>query len=351
MPSPSRRTVLASGSAVGGTFLAGGLPAQASAADRESATSATSATSAPSAATSSSDPWRTVLDDADLVWQQMPKTWYEGPYLGNGFLGSGIYAEPGRETEAVRFNVQHSEVQDHRPQFGSLFGLARLPIGYFTLEPVGTITALDWRLGLRDAELTGTLTTDRGALTIRALVHTTRSVLAVEVTPSRGERDFRWVFHPAEAISPRAAFKPLPEGYTGNPPAEIEEHDGASAAVQPLLAGGQHVTAWRERTHGTRRTLYVNVAHSYPRTTARGRALAAVRKAAQLPYDGLAVTHRSWWNAFYRKSFLSLPTPASSVSTGSSSTRRRPRPGATPPSWPRAVPGWSPLRGPRPGGT
>ncbi|WP_328493159.1 hypothetical protein [Streptomyces sp. NBC_00414] len=296
MPSPSRRNVLATGSAVGGAaFLTAGLPAQASAAGLESAPIARTVPTVPTSAIS--DPWRTVLDDADLVWQRMPKTWYEGPFLGNGFLGSGIYAEPGRETEAVRFNVQHSEVQDHRPRFGSLFGLARLPIGHFTLEPVGAITGLDLRLGLRDAELTGTLTTDRGTLAIRALVHTTRSVLAVEVTPSRGERDFRWVFRPAEAISPRAAFKPLPEGYTGNPPAGIEEHDGVSAAVQPLLSGGQHVTAWRERTHGSRRTLYVHVTHSYPRATARGRALAAVRKAARLPYDGLAVTHRSWWHA------------------------------------------------------
>jgi len=296
MPSPSRRTVLATGSALGGALLAGGLPAQARAADQEGVPSA--------------DPWRTVLDDADLVWQRMPKTWYEGPYLGNGFLGSGIYAEPGDEAEtlsAVRFNVQHSEVQDHRPEFGSLFGLARLPIGYFTLEPVGTITALDWRLGLRDAELTGTLTTDRGTLALRALVHTSRSVLAVEVTPSEGERGFTWTFHPADAISPRAAFKPLPDGYRGNPPAEVAEHDGISAAVQPLLSGGQHATAWRETARGDRRTLYVHVAHSYPENTAVERALNAVRAASALPYSTLAVPHRAWWHAYYRKSFLSLP--------------------------------------------
>jgi alpha-L-fucosidase 2 len=300
MPSPSRRTVLATGSALGGTLLTGGLPAQASAADPETDGKATH--------DGPSDPWRTVLADADLVWQRMPTTWYEGPFLGNGFLGSGIYAEPGAETSAVRFNVQHSEVQDHRPEYGSLFGLARLPIGHFTLEPVGTITGLDWRLGLRDAELTGTLTTDQGTLALRALVHTDRSVLAVEVTPSAGERGFRWVFHPADAISPRAAFKPLPDGYRGNPPAEVAEHDGVSAAVQPLLAGGQHVTAWRERrSGGTARTLYVHVAHSHPGTTALDRALKAVRRASPLPYSALALTHRAWWHAYYRKSFLSVP--------------------------------------------
>ncbi|MEH0425481.1 Tat pathway signal sequence domain protein [Streptomyces stelliscabiei] len=298
---PSRRTVLATGSALTGALLAPGTPAHAAAAGRTRA----------GAAAPPLDPWRTVLDDADLVWRRMPATWYEGPFLGNGFLGSGIYAEPGAgpgaAPRAVRFNVQHSEVQDHRPEFGSLFGLARLPIGHFTLEPVGAITGLDWRLSLRDAEVTGTLTTDRGTLSLRALVHNDRSVLAVEVTPSEGERGFRWVFHPADAISPRAAFKPLPDGYRGNPPAEVADHAGVSAAVQPLLAGGQHVTAWRERSRGRTRTLYAHVAHSYPRTTALGRALAAVRAAARLSYSALAVPHRAWWHAYYRKSFLSVP--------------------------------------------
>ncbi|MFC9914747.1 glycoside hydrolase family 95-like protein [Streptomyces sp. NPDC127197] len=294
-PDPSRRTVLATGSALGGVLLTSGLTTQATAADHAETTALPA------------DPWRTVLDDADLVWQRMPTTWYEGPFLGNGFLGSGIYAEPGAASTAVRFNVQHSEVQDHRPEFGSLFGLARLPIGYFTLEPVGAITGLDWRLSLHDAELTGTLTTDKGTLTLRALVHNDRSVLAVEVTASEGESGFRWVFHPADAISPRAAFRPLPDGYQGNPPAEVADHDGTTAAVQPLLAGGQHVTAWRERTRSRTRTLYVHVAHSYPKNTALEQALKAVRAADRLPYSALAVTHRAWWHAYYRKSFLSLP--------------------------------------------
>ncbi len=127
--------------------------------------------------------WAGFVGTADLYWRRLPKTWYEGPFLGNGFLGSGIYAEPGQN--AIRFNVQHSQVQDHRPEFGSLFGLARLPIGYFTLEPVGAITAIDWRMDLWNAELTGTITTAAGSLSLRAIVHTGQSLLAVEITAVR----------------------------------------------------------------------------------------------------------------------------------------------------------------------
>src|SRR5205823_8247800 len=68
--------------------------------------------------------WPAFLAGADLIWKRMPAAWFEGPFLGNGFLGSGIYAQPG--ANAMRFNVQHSQVQDHRPEFGALFGLARL---------------------------------------------------------------------------------------------------------------------------------------------------------------------------------------------------------------------------------
>ncbi len=122
--------------------------------------------------------WPAFLGSADMLWRRTPKAWYEGPFLGNGFLGSGSYAEPGRN--AFRFTVQHSEVQDHRPEFGSLFGLARLPIGHFTLEPVGAITGIDWRMDLWNAELRGTITTAAGSLSPRAIVHTGQSLLAVE---------------------------------------------------------------------------------------------------------------------------------------------------------------------------
>ncbi|QRP43277.1 Tat pathway signal sequence domain protein [Amycolatopsis sp. FDAARGOS 1241] len=267
---------------------------------------------AAASAASASDPggddfdWAAFLATADLRWRRMPTAWTEGPFLGNGFLGSGIYAEPGKN--AVRINVQHSEVQDHRPQYGALFGLARLPIGYFTLEPVGAITGVDWRLDLWHAELTGTITTAAGSLAVRAIVHTGQPLLAVEVRPSEGERGFRWTFHPAEAVSPRADpvwKKAPPAGYAANPPAIIRRAGDSSLAEQPLLAGGEHVTAWRDVTRGGTRTLYASVAWSHPERTSAERALRAVRTAGE--FGVLTREHRRWWHDHYRRSFVSLP--------------------------------------------
>ncbi|MEU0881014.1 Tat pathway signal sequence domain protein [Lentzea sp. NPDC005914] len=249
--------------------------------------------------------WRDFIGSSDLLWKKMPTTWYEGPYLGNGFLGSGIYAEP--NANAIRFNVQHSQVQDHRPEFGALFGLARLPIGYFTLEPVGAITGVDLRMDLWNAELTGTITTAAGSLRIRAFIHTKRDLYAIDVQASEDERAFKWVFHPLKAISPRVDPKwnrPAPAGFTDNPPVQLTSSGDVQLAVQPLNAGGEHVTAWREVTRGTRRTLFTSVAWSHPAKTAVRRAIGNVRCGS---IEGLAVDHRLWWHDFYRKSFLSIP--------------------------------------------
>jgi len=252
--------------------------------------------------------WADFLARQDLVWRRMPTKWYEGPYLGNGLLGAAVYREPGKN--AVRFNINHSEVQDHRPQFGTTFGLARLPVGHFTLEPVGKITAVDWRLDLWNAELRGSITTEAGKLTLRALVHNDRSLLIVNVTPTEGERAFRWAFHPGTAISTRVLFQPIPPGYTGNPDPELRAVGEIQVVDQPLLAGGHHVTAYRDLTAGAGRggrTLFVNVTPSFPERTAEQQAVRAVRRASAFPVAALVLAHRRWWHDFYPRSFLSIP--------------------------------------------
>ena len=192
MSEVSRRAML--GGLVGGA-MAGALPAAPAAAGHHGGWLDNEM--------SSNRDWAEFLAGADLVWKRLPTTWYEGPFLGNGFLGSGIYAEPGRN--AVRFNVQHSQVQDHRPEFGSLFGLARLPIGYLTLEPVGRDHRHRLAPGPVERRTARHHHHRRGQPAPAGASSTAPGrVLAVEVTPTEGERGFRWMFHPAEAISPRA---------------------------------------------------------------------------------------------------------------------------------------------------
>ncbi|MEU3338126.1 glycosyl hydrolase family 95 catalytic domain-containing protein [Streptomyces sp. NPDC002144] len=290
----SRRTVL--GSVLGGTAAAVALPGAAEAA-------------APDAASGKADRWRLrnrmdsdgawagFLRGQDLVWHRLPTLWYEGPFLGDGRLGSMVYRDP--DTGGVRFTVQHGEVQDHRPEFGSGWGTARLPVGHLTLDPVGTITAVDWRLSLWDAELTGTVTTDKGTLTLAALIHD--GVLAARVKAT-GDEVVRWTFHPEEAVSPRKIQEAPPAGYVPNPPWTTRTTGDVEQVLQALVGGGQTATAHRR----TGDTLLLTVAHSHPSDTRAGEL--SLKKIQRAPsYTALRSRHTGWWHAFHRKSFVSFP--------------------------------------------
>ncbi|MGW0706334.1 glycosyl hydrolase family 95 catalytic domain-containing protein [Streptomyces sp. NPDC002643] len=242
--------------------------------------------------------WETFLRGQDLLWSRLPTLWYEGPFLGDGQLGSMVYQEPG--ANKIRFTVQHGRVQDHRPEFGSGWGTCRLPVGHLTLDPVGTITAVDWRLSLWNAEFTGTVTTTEGTLTLSALIHD--EVLALRATATGGER-VTWTFHPEEAISPRKISEAPPSGYTANPAWTTRTTaDGTEQVLQPLIAGGQTATAYRRADD----ELLLSVGHSFPSDTAAETAsLRNLRRASS--YAALRRKHLRWWRAFYRKSFVSFP--------------------------------------------
>ena len=208
-----------------------------------------------------------------------------------------VYREP--DANSIRFTVQHGEVQDHRPEFGSGWGTARLPVGHLTLDPAGTITGVDWRLSLWNAELTGTITTDKGTLTLAAFIHD--GIFAARVTAD-GDEEVRWTFHPEEAISPRKIQEAPPAGYVANPPWTTQTTGDVEQVLQPLVGGGQTATAHRRSGN----TLVLSVAHSHPSNTRAGEvSLRKVQRAGS--YGTLRSQHTRWWHAFYRKSFVSIP--------------------------------------------
>lgn len=290
----SRRGFL--GGVVGGVAAAGALP---SAAEATEATETEKHGPRLDNRMRSDQQWARFLAGQDLVWRRVPRTWYEGPFLGNGFLGSMVYQEPGRN--ALRFTIHHSQVQDHRPQFGNEWGVARLPVGNLALEPVGQITGADLRLDLWHAELKGTITTDRGTIGVTAFVDSGRSLLAVTIHPSKGERAATLTFTPSAALSPRTIREDPPANFPLNPDPVTTTENNITLVTQPMVAGGQTATAHTRRAN----TLYLTVAHSYPETTAAQHVLDTIRQ-APAPHQ-LTREHRDWWHAFYRKSFVSIP--------------------------------------------
>ncbi|MDF7799313.1 hypothetical protein P4C99_07540 [Pontiellaceae bacterium B1224] len=259
--------------------------------------------------------WPEYMAMQDQHFERVPQLWDEAPFVGNGVMGSMIF-----QTSENQLTIQigRGDVQEHRTESGKhqannvLPDSSRLPVGYFTLDTVGKIEDCDLRLNLWDAEITGTITTDRGELEILAFIHSERNLLVVKTTADLKEAGFSYAWHPEEAFCPRVkgkrkgggAYRPL---YDGNPEPVITEGKEISTCVQPLSGGGLTATVWSIVEKGKTKTLLASVGHTYPELNALELATADVQFGKKASLDNLLKTHRVWWNTFYPKSFVSLP--------------------------------------------
>ncbi len=250
--------------------------------------------------------WAAFLGTADLVWTRVPTTFYQGAFLGNGGLGAAVYQTG--SARRLTWRLGDSRVRDHQGTGGTLFGNARLPIGDLTLNTSGDVTGVNLRLSLWHAELHGTVTTTSGVLDVRAFVHGKRDVLVVAASVRSGGERVSWKFTPAVARSPRLDFKPAPSGLKTNPAPTVSTSGNNGSCTQNLAAGGQTVTKWQSRTEpdGKTQTLLATVAHTFPGSTAGTVATTTLSAATGQTLDQLTTDHRSWWHAFYPKSFLTL---------------------------------------------
>ena len=90
--------------------------------------------------------WPNFMARNDLVWEQMPTSYFEGPFQGNGMLGTVFFLDD-EAKNTLRFEIGRTDVYDPRHsagggKFTSNFQTydVRLPIGQLPLEPVGRIT-------------------------------------------------------------------------------------------------------------------------------------------------------------------------------------------------------------------
>lgn len=267
--------------------------------------------------------WPAFLSRQDPVWEQLPQEFDDSAQVGNGLAGLSVYRQGG--DNLLRFDVGRTDVVDNRPPESWLpqHGRCRLPIGHFTLHPVGTITTGILRTDLWNAELKGEVSTDKGTIRFRALAHATeyddpsqifaiqqfnpgrrQPVIVVDFETTGAEKDFRWEWHAEKSTTTE---RPPPE-YQPNPPAVLGEERGVNTSEQTLLIGGAYATAWKqEPAVGDRRTTFISVAISPRPGVARRDAIDAVNRAASGDFTAFVAAHRAWWHAYYPQSFLSLP--------------------------------------------
>ena len=184
------------------------------------------------------------LAQHDLVWKRVPAKWEEGAFLGNGLLGAMVF---GDGQACLAWQLGRTDVTDHRKGREAILARPRLPIGRLRLETAGELAGADARLGLHDAELGGRFTTTKGALRVQSYVHATLPVILVELAPSGGERDARFVFQPALPLNERLLARqvPLTEGDLNPAPFVIDK--GTQCASRSSGARPGANTRWPGR--------------------------------------------------------------------------------------------------------
>ena len=271
--------------------------------------------------------WPSFMAQHDLIWEELPLQWNEGAFTGNGQVGMMIYAT--LKDNRIDFHIGRQDVTDHRKAPDKKTSLSvegaeiredfpRLSIGRIALRPAGKILSGTMRQDLWNAEIRGTIVTDLGEITIRAVTPYDRMLNIVEVTSTEKKSGryvpYRWEFLRGNANAPRTQTHPHEHDnwshYVPNPPAEFIEKDGVSLCVQPLLAGGDFASAWIEKPGSGegQSTLLLSTANEIP-LSGRSAQVAAetVREAELLDTEELLKPHRKWWHSFFQKSFLSIP--------------------------------------------
>jgi hypothetical protein len=148
--------------------------------------------------------WPAFMRQHDMTFDKLPGSWTEAPHFGNAMVGSMLY----QTGDTIRLQVFRADVHDHRDNtWGwTAYSRPRFEIGYFSLRPVGKLTGCKWRKDLWNAELTGTITTDKGVIRIRHFTHAADMAIVTELTPTAGEQECSWTWHPAEAKTTRPGY-------------------------------------------------------------------------------------------------------------------------------------------------
>ncbi len=270
--------------------------------------------------------WQQYLSKQDIIWEQLPPTWNAGGFTGNGQLGMVMYAS--LDSNTFDFHIGRVDVTDHRKApdkktsvwvsgASQFYDYERLDIGRMKLVPAGKIISGTMRQDLWNAKVTANVVTDLGTITIEAFTHTSDMVNCMKVVSTEKSKDgspanYSWRFVPSDAIASRRFVVPNEKGgkdYVHNPNFVLGTDGDISLCTQPLLAGGEYVTAWHEKKQGNQSsTLFLTVANEIPAVGQSAKVAAnTIRKIEQKNWADFFNVHTAWWHNFYPKSFLSIP--------------------------------------------
>ena len=256
--------------------------------------------------------WPDFMARHDLIWDRLPADYYEGPFVGNGLLGTVIFKDD-QQPNTLRFEIGRVDVYDHRTKGVNPVG--RLPIGQLLLTPVGDIQKISLRTDLWNAEIRGEITTTAGTLKLRCFVPSDGQLIVLNLNSTGQENGARCTLRPEQGNHPRAALSKNPDSalYESNPSFTVGKIGGIEVATQPLSVGDDYATAWSDVTNSDgSRTVLATVANRWaknrqPATGSAEDAVATIKAAQTTDWAAVEKSHRAWWHQFYPASFVSIP--------------------------------------------
>ena len=201
--------------------------------------------------------------------------------------------------------------------------MAKLPIGNLTLHPRGDVMSVHVRMNLWDGEVSASLTTTNGTISVQLLTFGGMSApsgggsgIVIAASNTTGSERATWVFTAANASAnaPHPVYKTESYAckdakYKANPTAIVGTNKGLSTTVQPLLAGPLYATALSSIVHGVAGvTVLATTAPVNGTDVAKNRAISDALYAMGAWQNGTLINeHRNEWHTFYTNaSFVSL---------------------------------------------
>lgn len=240
----------------------------------------------------------------DLVFDSLSNKWEEGAFIGNGLLGVMLYRY---DANTLRFELGRTDVVDYREGMNANLGRCRLPIGQFLVRFSGKLKETKIRMDIWNGEISGKVFTDKGEITIQALVVATKDVIIIN-TKSSSEEEVHMDFRPEICQSPVRFTRDSVSKYEPNPKYIISQTNDIQSCYQALLVGGSHTTAWKvlNKNNGEK-SAYITISNSYPKGNSKQTAEALIREVVSVDQHILITEHRDKWNRYLSESFLSIP--------------------------------------------
>lgn len=255
------------------------------------------------------------IKEANLKWDTLPTHYFEGPYVGNGQVGTIFWKD---EDGNLLFEMGRSDFYDHRNEsYEILYRDNRLKTGKLILGIDSLPLDGNMVMDLYDAQVLGTLKTDKSEMKIRVFNCDDRDVIVVELEKVSGECDFSLDYTPYVCESPRIDWKPL-EGYKPYPPAVKSESDGVKLWVQSLpedeiynnvgMGEAEFALAVLKEENGNITRFYISMKYSYPGTYAHIQAKDEVIGAKNDGVNKLFEVHLAFWHDFWKDTLdISIP--------------------------------------------